>query len=132
MSIWIGAANAFGLTTVFASAALGVASEVPDAGPLPAKADMGLLTVQLSGLLTATSLTMYLSVDAAGAIPVSPFATGQATQTISVLAGGAGFCSWDLNRVPWVRETGAAGPFVWLRLNAGTATGARPRIYLVT
>lgn len=100
---------------------IGAQGDVPNSSNLPVGCQIYTVSLEIGGLGPATTVTGYLAYDAAGTQPISPHATGEATQAISA-AGGGGFVIWRLD-VPLVNR---GGPYFFARPDAGALTGARP------
>lgn len=115
--------------TVTLSTSYGTAAVIGEAGDaVPDECSLGWIAVALSTVSTATALTCYLSIDAAGDIPVTPewtetIRTGKTTATKGGIA--------RYLDAPYKRDSvdGVAGRlYLWVKADAGTPAIAAVRL----
>lgn len=96
----------------------------------PERVVLGLVTLQLGTIVTAASVTWYISEDTAGNKPIA----GPVTSAIVGQTAATGGVAESIS-VPWVINgvDGTAGNlFVWAKLDAGTANCTKAKISFQT
>ena len=103
---------------------VGTSISVAGSGPIPHGATITEVALVVSASSGVTAITLWLSHDAAGLLPLSPFAPDTATQTLSDLGGGVGAVVFQLDALYCKQD----GLYVHARADAGDFT-AHPQVY---
>jgi hypothetical protein len=94
-----------------------------DAVDFPSEVVLGLATLYLDTIVTAVSVTWYVSEDAAGDKPISP----PKTTTIVGQTAATGGVAESLD-IPWKVVEVAGTMYIWAKLDAGTANCKKAKL----
>ena len=113
---------AVSLSTTYAKATLDGTDEAA-AVDFPTQVVLGLAQVTLDTIVTAASITWYVSEDAAGDMPLTP----ETTTTIVGQTAATGGIAASINQ-PWVVNEVAGKLYIWMKTDAGTASTVRAKL----